>query len=124
VSKAFALASVDRVVHVDRALARFLSQFSHHHAVTVPSLGDPCMNGKLAPTLDEFRECVLAAYAPVIRTMGFVELPHDESNRFTVRIGDAKIGPFVVRDIQQPRVAAVIARPHASALHWYGVVIA
>src|SRR5262245_13044965 len=50
------------------------------------------MNGKPIPSFDEFRECVLAAYAPVIRTMGFVELPRRQVvdvNRFTVRIGNA-----------------------------------
>jgi hypothetical protein len=33
------------------------------------------MSGKPIPSFDEFRECVLAAYAPLVRTMGFVELP-------------------------------------------------
>jgi hypothetical protein len=51
-----------------------------------------CMNGKPIPSFEEFRECVLAAYAPLIRTMGFVELPRRQGrnlNRFSVRIGNA-----------------------------------
>jgi hypothetical protein len=50
------------------------------------------MNGKPIPSFEEFRECVLAAYAPLIRTMGFVELPRRQGrdvNRFSVRIGNA-----------------------------------
>jgi hypothetical protein len=44
------------------------------------------------PSFDEFRVCVLAAYAPLIGTMGFVELPprRDKGvNRFTVRLANA-----------------------------------
>jgi len=50
------------------------------------------MNGKTIPSFDEFRECVLAAYAPLVCTMGFVEFPRrrgTDTNRFTVRLGNA-----------------------------------
>jgi hypothetical protein len=50
------------------------------------------MNGKPIPSFAEFRKCVLAAYAPLICTMGFVELPRRQGrdvNRFSVRIGNA-----------------------------------
>jgi hypothetical protein len=50
------------------------------------------MKGRPIPSFEEFRECVLAAYAPLIRTMGFVELPRRQGrdvNRFSVRIGNA-----------------------------------
>lgn len=50
------------------------------------------MNGKPIPAFDEFRKCVLAAYAPLTRAMGFVELPRRQGtdvNTFTVRLGNA-----------------------------------
>jgi hypothetical protein len=50
------------------------------------------MHGKPLPTLDEFRACVLAAYAALFRSMGFVELPPRQGkgvNSFSVRIGNA-----------------------------------
>jgi hypothetical protein len=46
---------------------------------------------KLAPSFDEFRACVLAAYALIIRDLGFVELPPRQGehlNKFAVRIGN------------------------------------
>ncbi|MBO0764103.1 MAG: hypothetical protein J2P50_05890 [Hyphomicrobiaceae bacterium] len=49
------------------------------------------MNGKLIPSFEEFRECVLAVSAPLIRRLGFVDLPPRgrDVNRFGVRIGNA-----------------------------------
>jgi hypothetical protein len=50
------------------------------------------MNKNFSPSLDEFRACVLAAYAPIMRDKGFVELRGPKDNRryneFTVRIGN------------------------------------
>jgi hypothetical protein len=50
------------------------------------------MSPTAVPSLDEFRQCVLAAYAPIMREMGFVELrPRHGKNRnhFAVCIGNA-----------------------------------
>ena len=68
------------------------STSASYHLVTVSCLMGACVNGKSIPSFEEFRDCVLAAYAPLIRTMGFVELPRRQGmavNRFTVRIGNA-----------------------------------
>src|SRR5262245_17103359 len=48
--------------------------------------------GKPIPSFDEFRACVLAAYTPLLRSKGFVELPRRKGeyvNKFSVRIGSA-----------------------------------
>jgi hypothetical protein len=49
------------------------------------------MSGKAIPSFVEFRRCVLAAYAPAIRDMGFAELrqPRGGANEFAVRLGNA-----------------------------------
>lgn len=48
----------------------------------------------LAPSFDKFRACVLDAYAPIMRDMGFVELDPrrgEQVNKFAVRIGNGKV---------------------------------
>ena len=50
------------------------------------------MSRSAIPSHDEFRKCVLAAYAPAMREFGFVEFPPRHGrhvNRFTVRLGNA-----------------------------------
>jgi hypothetical protein len=50
------------------------------------------MHTEPIPSFDEFRACVLVAYAPLMRSIEFVELPWRRgmgANSFTVRIGNA-----------------------------------